>query len=114
MIFKKEIADVSECDIIKIKMRRDLSDTKSETYELKIATFENGQAEEFLALMKNFKTALDGKGTTSAAGKINYLRTILRGEALQEVDKTATQNTRENNEHLKFIQEGLLGYYPPD
>ena len=52
----------------------DLSDAKSETNELKIATFEN---------IKNFKTRIDGTGTTSTAGKINYILTLLRGELLQ-------------------------------
>ena len=57
----------------------DPSDDDSETYKLKIAMFENGQPEEFLALMKNFKRAIDGIGTTSEAGKINYIRTLLTG-----------------------------------
>ena len=65
-----------ECDIIKIKIRWNPSVADSEKYELEIATFENGQLEEFFALLKNFKTAIDGTGTTSVAGKINYLRTL--------------------------------------
>ena len=44
---------------------------ESETYELKIAVFEHGQPEEFLALMKDLKTAVDKTGTTSVAGNIN-------------------------------------------
>ena len=52
-------------------MRRDPASTASNTYELKIQTFENGKPEEFLQIMKYFKTATDGMGTTSAAGKIN-------------------------------------------
>ena len=51
-------------------MRQNPSDSDPETYKLKIATFENGQPDEFLLLMKNFKTAIYGTGTTSAAGKI--------------------------------------------
>ena len=35
-------------------MRRNPSDTASETYKLEIVTFENGQPEEFLKLMKNY------------------------------------------------------------
>ena len=60
-------------------MRQNPSNVTSETYELKIVTFENGQPEEFLQLMKNFKRAVDGTETTTTAGKINYLRTMLRG-----------------------------------
>ena len=51
----------------------------SETYKLKIAMFDNGKPDEFLKMRKNFNTVIDGTGTTTAAGKINYLRTQLRG-----------------------------------
>ena len=88
-------------------MRQNPSDADSEMYELKIVTFEHGQPEEFLQLMKNFKRAIDGKGATTATWKIN----ILRGEVLQEFDELASQNTGSKNSHLKFIQEVLLGYY---
>ena len=60
---------------------------------MKIVIFEHGQLEEFLQLMKNFKRAVDRTGTTVTAGKINYLRTLLRGEALRKFDALASQNT---------------------
>ena len=60
-------------------MRQNLSNNNSETYELKIVTFEHDQPEEFLALMKNFKGEVDRTGTTKEAGKINYIRTLLCG-----------------------------------
>ena len=60
---------------------------------MKIVIFEHGQLEEFLQLMKNFKRAVDRTGTTVTAGKINYLRTLLRGEALRKFDELARQNT---------------------
>ena len=68
---------MGDCGIIKIKMCQDLSDADSETYKLKIVMFENSQPKEFLALVNNFKTVV----------KINYLRTLLRGEALREFEK---------------------------
>ena len=70
-VVKKEPDKVNEYVIIKIKMRRNPSDANSETYELKIVTFEHGQPEEFLALVKNFKKLVEGTGTTTAAGNIN-------------------------------------------
>ena len=48
----------------------------SETYELKITTFGNGKTEAFLALMKNFKTVIDGSGTTSVSIRINYIHVL--------------------------------------
>ena len=78
-MIKKELPEANEYDIINIKMRRNPSDATSETYKLKIFTFEHSQPEYFLELMKNFKRAVNGIGTTTAAGKIKYLRILLCG-----------------------------------
>ena len=37
---------------------------------------------QLLALMKNFKTSIDGTGTKLAVEKINYKRTLISGEEL--------------------------------
>ena len=110
-LINKETDDVSECELINIKMRRNLSDANLETHKLKIATFENSQPEEFLALVNNFKTTVDVTGTMSAAGTINYIRTLLSGDTLHEFDELASQNTGTSNAHLKFIQEGLPAFF---
>ena len=60
--------------------------------------------------MKNFKRSVDCTGNTMESGKINYLRTLLRGEALQYFDELSINNTGTKKTHLNFIQEGLLGY----
>ena len=62
--------------------------------------------------MKNFKRYFERTGTTKAAEKISYIRTLVCGEALQEFDELASQNAGTDNSHLKFIQEGSLGYFP--
>ena len=92
-------------------MRRDPAYAMSENYVLKIPMFENGKPEEFLKMMKNFETALNGTGTTSTAGKINYLRNLLRGESLQEFDYLTSQATSTTNAHLTLTKEGLLAYF---
>ena len=78
-LIKATSEKVDECNIIKIKMRQDPASSTFKTYELKFQTFENGKPVDFLQTMKNFKTTTDGKGTTSATGKIQLLRTMLHG-----------------------------------
>ena len=73
----------------------------SKTYKLKVQTFENDKPEEFLQMMKDFKTGIDGTGTTSAPGKIEFLRTMLCGEALREFDVIESQVVSTTNGHLK-------------
>ena len=85
----------------------------SELYNINMVTFENSQPEEFLALLKNFKIAINGIGTTSVTVRIKYLRMIFCGEAIREFDELASQNNGIKNTHLNHITESLLGYLPP-
>ena len=64
-------------------------------------------------MMKDFKTATDGTGTTSATRKVQLLRTMLHGEALREFDAIASQAASTTNGLLKFSKEGLLSYFYP-
>ena len=63
--------------------------------------------------MKDFNTATDGTGTTSTNRKIQFLLTMLRGEALREFDALKSKFGSTTNVHIKLIKEGLLGYSPP-
>ena len=47
------------------------------------------------------------------AGRINYLSTMLRGKDLKDFDEVEIQSSGTTSAHLKLIQEGLLGYFPP-
>ena len=62
-------------------------------------------------MMKDFKTGIDGTGTTSAPGKNQFLRIMLRGESLREFDVIASQIGSTANGHLKQIKEILLSYF---
>ena len=90
---KVELEEEKASNITKIKMCQNPASDESETYELNTAIFKIVKLEEFLALMKNFRTSIDGKRTTSVSGKVNYLRIMLRGEALLYVDKLASLNS---------------------
>ena len=75
--------------------------------------FDYGQPEEFLSLLRNFKIATDGAGTTTPSGIIDYLRTMLRGHVLREFGKLQSQYGDTTNNYLKLIHEGLLEYIFP-
>ena len=71
-------------------------------------TFDDVKPEEFLSLLRNFKIWIDGTGTTTPSGRINYVRTMLRGKALRKFDEKQSQYGGATNNHLKIIQEDLL------
>ena len=59
----------------------------SETYNIHMYTFNDSQPEEFLPLLRNSKIVTDSTSTTSASGRINYLRTLLCGSSRIEIDE---------------------------
>ena len=96
--------DEKERKTTKVKMYCNPGSAASDTYKLKMATFKNGQQEDFLLLLKNFNTMIDGAVTTTVAGRINYLCMILHGETSQDFDKLKIQKNGTTNSHLKHIQ----------
>ena len=94
-------------------MRRNPSQATSEKYNMNMSTFDNGQPEEFLVLLRNFKIAIDRTSMTMPTGRINYLCTMLREKSLREFDEISLQENTTNN-HLKHTTEGLIEYpHPP-
>ena len=75
-------------------------------------TFDDDQPEELLALMRDWEITTDRTGTTSASGRINDLRTLLRGEVLREFDELSQQGNT-TNKLLKITPKGLLELFFP-
>ena len=78
-LIKATNVNTEETKIIKINMRQDPASATSDTYELKVQTLENCKPEEFLQMMKNFKTDVVRTGTTSTTGTIQFICTMLCG-----------------------------------
>ena len=77
-------------------------------YKFKMTTFENGEAEELIKFLNNFKKAIYGTDTTVVVKGINFLLIIICRELLREFEKLVIQNNGSTNADLKEIQEGLL------
>ena len=51
-----------------------------------MALFDNGKMNKFLLLFRNFQITLEDSGTLSDGAKIQYICTLVRGEALSKLD----------------------------
>ena len=49
-----------------------------------MSLFDNGKPEEFLLFVRNFNMTLAASGMLEAGAKYQYLRTLVRGEALRQ------------------------------
>ena len=62
-------------------------------------------------MLKDFKTGIDGTGTTSTPEEIQFIRTMLRRGSLREFDVIVGQVGSTNSTHLKQIKKSLLSYF---
>ena len=76
-ITKVELEELHATHIIEVGIWRQPSQDMSETCKINMSTFDDGQAEEFLALLRNSKIRIDGTGTNSPSGWMNYLPKML-------------------------------------
>ena len=68
-------------------MQRNTSSAASEMQNINMNMFDYGQLEEFISLLKNFNIVIDGTRATTPSGRINYLDTMLCGQALRKFDE---------------------------
>ena len=84
-LIKGKHYDKSEKYSDKMKLRLDPTSENLDLYEFKMALFYYGDQEAFL-FAHNFKRTLEASGMLQDAAKIQYLCTLVCGEALRHFD----------------------------
>ena len=84
LLIKSKNYDKPEKDCVNLTLRRYTTSDKLDIYEFKMDLFHNSYLEEFLLLIYNFNMTLKASGTLETAAKVQYLRTLVRGEALHQ------------------------------
>ena len=82
-------------------------------YEFKMPLFDNKEPEEFLLFMWNLNMTLGASGTIKANVKLQYLRTLLCGEALPQFDILCDQVRIMIMAHFNQVIFGLGTYFYP-
>ena len=72
-----------------------------------MALFENGKPEEFLLYVRNLQITLEASGALATSAKIQYLRMLLRGKELRQVDNLCVKVVIIITTHLNCIILGL-------
>ena len=55
-----------------------------------MSLFENGKLKDFLLFVRNFNMTLAASGMLEMGAKIQYLRTLVRGEVLNHFDSLSS------------------------
>ena len=74
----------SDKDLVHIKLHRYPTSSTLDLYEFKMSLFDHGDPEEFMLFVRNFNMSLAATGMLYMDAKIQYLRTLVRGEVLRQ------------------------------
>ena len=75
---------------------------------------DHGGPYEFLLFVRNFQMTLASTGTLETEVKFQYLRTLVRGEALRWLDfVSADAKSIEALLYVDYLLNGLAWYFPP-
>ena len=78
-----------------------------------MSLFDNGYPEGFLLFIMNFNMICEASGTLLAGANIQYLCTIVCGEALLQFDTLSAEVGSTTSENLKSVLFGLGAYFFP-
>ena len=92
---------------VKLKLFMDPTSGTSDLYEFKMSLFDNGNTEEFLLFVRNFKMNRVVSGTLETGTKVQYLRTLVHGEALHQFDLLYAGVEITNALTVEYILKGL-------
>ena len=65
-----------------MELYRDPMSSTLDLYEFRMSFFDNGELEDFLLFVRNFNMTLVATGTLETGSNIQYLCTLIYGEAL--------------------------------
>ena len=85
-LIKKTCNSKSDEYFVKLKFCGDPTSITSDLYEFNMYLFDHGEPEESLLFIHNFNMTLAETGALYMDAKIQYLRTLVYGEALRQFD----------------------------
>ena len=106
-LIKSRHDDKLDKDFVKLKICSDTTSEKLDIYEYKMALFGNGEPDEFLLFVCNFNMNLEASGMMETSTKVQYLHTLVSGEALHQFDSMSVDAESANHLTVEAIILGL-------
>ena len=113
LIIKGKNDDKLNYCFVKIKLSMNPTSEKSYLYELKIAFFDNVNLDQFLSFIRDFNMTFEASGIITSGTRIQYLHTMVRGEALRQFYMLSSEVVSATSENLASIILGLSTYFFP-
>ena len=102
----------SDEDCFKLKLHIYPTYSTLNLHKFKISLFNHGNPKDFLLFMRNFNMILAATGTLEIDANIQYLFTLVRGEALHQSNfLSEIKNTESLN--VDYYIKGLALYFSP-
>ena len=113
-LIKETSTGNSDGDSVKIKFYRDLTSSTSDIYEFRMSLFDHGEPEEFLLFARNFKMIIAASVKIETLEKVQYLLTLVRGEALRQFELvSADAKNTETLLDVDYLLQGLACFFFP-
>ena len=97
---------------VKLKFCRDHTSSTSDLYYFRMYLFDDSNPEEFLLFVRNFNMTLVEIGILETGANIQYLLTLVHGEALFQFDSLYADVESTETLNVEFIIKGLALYFP--
>ena len=103
----------SDGDYVKLKLCRYPMSRMSDLYEFRMSLFDHGETEDFLLFVRNFQMTIAATGALGIEAKVQYRRTLVRGEATCQFDLvSADAKNTETLLDVYYLLKGLAWYFP--
>ena len=106
-LVKETSTGKADGDNIKLKLRRYTMSSMPDIYDFIISLFDHVEPEEFLLFVRNFQMTLAATGTLEPAAKVQYLHTLVRGEALCQFDLLCSDVKKINHLRCGLSSQGF-------
>ena len=111
-LIKEPCHGKSDKDFVNLNFCRDPTSILLYLFEFRMSLFDHDKPEKFLLFVKNFNTTLPEIGTLNMDAKIQYLCTLVYGEALRYFDLLSADMGNTETLKLDYYIKGLELYYP--
>ena len=111
---KETYTVVSDGYYVKLKLHRDPTYITSDLYDFSMSLFDHGKPEEFLLFVRNSRMTLSATVMLDTYAKVQYIHTLVRGEALCQFDLLSADMEDTNTSlTVDCLLKGLGWYFFP-
>ena len=107
-LIKETSISKSDGDRVKLNLRRYPTSITLHIYGFRMYLFDHSETEEFILFIKIFQMTLASSGTLETESKVQFIRTLVCGEALCQFDLVSSDAKNTGTQlYVDYLLKGL-------